>query len=125
MTALALAAVSGTRGKAGVALAADCLLAVVLRGKSLKGGLDNRGTTTETKNQVDCRLLLNVVVGKGATIIKLLTSENQALLVRRNALLVADFALHSLDGVTRLHLKGNSLTRQGFNEDLHRTGRKV
>jgi hypothetical protein len=37
---------------------------------------------------VEGGLLLNVVVGEGATILKLLSSENEALLDRRKALLV-------------------------------------
>jgi hypothetical protein len=42
---------------------------------------------------VECRLLLDVVVGKGATILELLSSEDQTLLVRGNALLVLDLGL--------------------------------
>jgi hypothetical protein len=41
------------------------------------------------------RLLLNVVVRECATILKLLASEDQALLVRRNALLVCDILVLS------------------------------
>lgn len=55
MTALLLTAVGGTRGKAGVALAADVLLAVVLGGEGLKGRLDD--TTTETEDEVESGLL--------------------------------------------------------------------
>ena len=42
---------------------------------------------------MESRLLLDVVVGKGATVLKLLAGEDQALLVRRNALLVLDLGL--------------------------------
>ncbi|EMD62299.1 hypothetical protein COCSADRAFT_94378, partial [Bipolaris sorokiniana ND90Pr] len=38
-------------------------------------------------------LLLDVVVGKGAAILELLSGEDQALLVRGNALLVLDLGL--------------------------------
>ena len=34
------------------------------------------GTTTQTKDEVESRLLLDVVVAEGATILELLTSEN-------------------------------------------------
>jgi hypothetical protein len=37
---------------------------------------------------VEGRLLLDVVVGKGAAVLELLAGEDQALLVRRDALLV-------------------------------------
>jgi hypothetical protein len=46
------------------------------------------GTSTETEDQVEGRLLLDVVVRKGATVLKLLSSEDQTLLVRGNSLLV-------------------------------------
>ena len=77
---LLLAAVSGTRRKTGIALAADHLLAVVLGGKSLQGGLND--TTTKTEDQVQGGLLLDVVVGQGAAILKLLTSKDKTLLIR-------------------------------------------
>ncbi len=84
-------AVDSPRGQAGVALAADHFVAVVLGGKGLKRGLDD--TTTETEDEVESRLLLDVVVGKSAAILELLAGEDQALLVRGNALLVLDLGL--------------------------------
>ena len=54
-------------------------------------------------------LLLDVVVGEGAAILELLASEDQALLVRGNALLVLDFALDVVDGVRGLHFEGDGL----------------
>ena len=64
-------------------------------------------------------LLLDVVVGKRATILQLLASENQTLLVRRDTLLVLDLGLHVVDGVRRLHFERNGLAREGLDEDLH------
>jgi hypothetical protein len=46
------------------------------------------GTTTETEHQVKGRLLLDVVVVQGATILKLLACEDQALLVRGNTKMI-------------------------------------
>ena len=43
--------------------------------------------TAQAQHQVQRRLLLDVVVGQGAAILQLLAGKNQALLVRRNALL--------------------------------------
>jgi hypothetical protein len=65
--------------------------------------------TTEAQDQVESGLLLDVVVGEGTAILKLLASKNQALLVRRDALLVLDLGLDIVDGVAGLHLKGDSL----------------
>ena len=55
-------------------------------------------------------LLLDVVVGKGAAVLQLLASEDEALLVGGDALLVLDLGLDVVDGVGRLHLEGDGLT---------------
>ena len=101
-----------------VALAADHLLAVVLGGESLERGLND--TTTETEDKVKSRLLLDVVVGKGAAILELLSGEDQALLVWGNALLVLDLGLDVVDGVGGLDLKGDGLARKGLDEAVLR-----
>merc|ERR1711924_343602 len=74
---------------------------------------------TETEHQVKGGLLLDVVVLKGAAILELLARKDETLLVRGDALLVLDLGLDSLDGVSALHLKGDSFSRQRFDEDLH------
>jgi hypothetical protein len=89
-------AVDSPRWQARVALAADHLIAVVLGGKGLERRLDD--ATTETEDQVESRLLLDVVVGQGAAVLELLAGEDQALLVRGNALLVLDLGLDILVG---------------------------
>ena len=65
------------------------------------------------------RLLLDVVVRKGASILQLLSSEDQTLLVRGDAFLVLDLGLHGLDGVGGLNLQGNGLSSEGLDEYLH------
>ena len=55
------------------------------------------------------RLLLDVVVRKGAAVLKLLAGEDEALLIRGDALLVLDLGLDVVDGVRRLDLKGDGL----------------
>jgi hypothetical protein len=54
-------------------------------------------------------LLLDVVIRESATVLELLASEDQALLVRGNALLVLNLALDVVDGVGGLDLKGDGL----------------
>ena len=56
------------------------------------------------------RLLLDVVVRQGPAVLELLTSEDKALLVWWDTLLVLDLALDVVDGIRRLHLKGDCLT---------------
>jgi hypothetical protein len=55
------------------------------------------------------RFLLDVVVGQGATILKLLAGEDQALLVWGNALLVLDLALDIVDSVRGLNFERDGL----------------
>lgn len=45
-------------------------------------------TTTQAEDQVEGRLLLDVVIGEGAAIFKLLSGEDETLLVRGNSLLI-------------------------------------
>ena len=69
--------------------------------------------STQAQDQMQCRLLLDVVVGQGAAVLQLLASKDQALLVWGDALLVLDLGLHILDGVRRLHLQGDGLPCEG------------
>ena len=46
--------------------------------------------TPETEDEVEGRLLLDVVVRKGAAVLELLAGEDETLLVRGDALLVLD-----------------------------------
>jgi hypothetical protein len=96
---------------------ANHLLAVVLPGQSGQGRLDD--TTSESQHQVQSRLLLDVVVAQGTTILQLLTSEDQSLLIRWDALLILNLALDGLNGITGLDIQRNCLTREGLDEDLH------
>uniref|UniRef100_A0A453IK05 Uncharacterized protein n=1 Tax=Aegilops tauschii subsp. strangulata TaxID=200361 RepID=A0A453IK05_AEGTS len=79
---LLLAAVDSPWVQARVAFAADHLLLVVLAGKSLQGWLDD--ASAEPEDEMEGRLLLDVVVGKGAAVLQLLAGEDQPLLVRRD-----------------------------------------
>jgi len=67
------------------------------------------------------RLLLDVVVGKSATVLELLTGKDQTLLIWRDALLVLDLGLDILDGIRCLNFQGDGLASQRLDEDLHAT----
>jgi len=62
--------------------------------------------------------LLDVVVAQSAAILELLAGEDKTLLIRGNALLVLDLGLDVVDGVARLDVEGNGLTRQGLDETV-------
>jgi len=117
VSAAPFAAIRSPWRKSGVALAANHLLAVVLLGQHAERGLDD--AAAEAKHQVERRLLLNVVVGQGATVLQLLAGENQSLLIRRNSLFVLNFGLDIFDGIAGFHLEGDRLPRQRFHENLH------
>jgi len=76
-------------------------------------------TSTKSQDQVKSRFLLNVVVRKGATILKLLSSEDESLLIRRNTFLVLDLGFHILNSVGWLDLKGDGLASESLYENLH------
>ena len=67
-------------------------------------------TATKAEDKVEGGFFLDVVIGQSTSILKLLAGEDQTLLVRRNAFLVLDLALDVVDGIRRLHLKGDRLT---------------
>ena len=78
-------------------------------------------SSSESKDQVESGLLLNVVVRKGSAVLKLLSSEDQSLLIGRDSLLVLNLCLDVVDGVRRLDIEGDGLTGEGLDEDLHST----
>jgi hypothetical protein len=59
-------------------------------------------------------LLLNVIIGESATILKLLAGEDQTLLVRGNTLLVLDLGLNIVDGIGGFDFKCDSLAGEGL-----------
>ena len=60
---------------------------------SRQGFDEDLHTATQTEHQVKSRLLLDVVVAQSAAIFQLLPSEDESLLVWRDALFVLDFRL--------------------------------
>merc|ERR1712050_371112 len=81
--------------------------------------LGSLASPTETQDQVQGALFLDVVVGESPSVLELLTGEDKPLLVRRDALLVLDLSLDVLDGVGGLDFQGDGLASQGLDEDLH------
>ena len=55
------------------------------------------------------RLLLDVVVRKGAAVLELLAGEDETLLIGGNALLVLDLGLDVVNGVRGLDIEGDGL----------------
>ena len=62
-------------------------------------------------------LLLDVVVGERPAVLELLAGEDEPLLIRRDALLVLDLLLDIIDGVGRLDVERDGLSREGLDKD--------
>ena len=111
MATLALAAVGRLGWESGIAFAADHLVALVGTGKSGKRWLNldaADSTATKSEDQVEGGLLLNVVVRESAAIFKLLSGEDQTLLIGGNTLLVLDLG--------PVHATENGLLRKVIRE---------
>ena len=80
-------------------------------------------STSESENQMEGRLLLDVVIRKGSAVLELLSSEDESLLVGWDTLLVLDLGLDVLDGICWLDIKGDGLTSESLDEDLHTTSK--
>ena len=55
--------------------------------------------SSETEDKVQGRLLLDIVIGEGTAVFKLLAGEDETLLVRRNAFLILDLRFDVVDCV--------------------------
>jgi len=88
-------------------------------GLSSNGLDEDLHTTSESEDEVESRFFLNVVVGESATILKLLSSEDESLLIRRDSFLVLDLGLDVVDGVRCLDVKSDCFACKRFNENLH------
>jgi hypothetical protein len=80
-------------------------------------------STSESKDEMEGRLLLDVVVRKGSAILKLLTGENESLLIWWDTFLILDLSFDVLDGVCWFDIKGDGLTSESLDEDLHTTSK--
>jgi len=70
----------------------------------------NLHATSQTKDKMKSGFLLDIVVAQSATIFQLLASKDQTLLIWGNALFVLNLGFDILNGVGRLHLKGDGLS---------------
>jgi hypothetical protein len=69
-------------------------------------------STSQPENQVQSRLLLDVVVAQGSSIFQLLTSKDKSLLVWWDTLLVLDLGLDIINGIRGLDFQSDCLSSQ-------------
>jgi len=68
---------------------------------------------------VEGRFLLYIVIREGPAVLKLLSGEDQPLLIGRNAFFILNLLLDVLNGVGALDLQSDGLASQCLYKDLH------
>merc|ERR1719411_1513858 len=76
-------------------------------------------SSSQPKDKMKGRLLLDVIIGKGSSIFQLLSSEDKTLLVWWDTFLVLDLCLNIFNSIRWFNLKGNCFSSQGFDKNLH------
>ena len=107
MTTLSLSAVHSLNWKSSITLSANHLFALELSGKSGEIRLDFHGShtaTSESQNQMEGGLLLDIVVREGSSIFELLSSEDEPLLIWRNTFFILDLGPINDGNMIRIRL---------------------
>ena len=76
-------------------------------------------STSKSEDEMESGLFLDVVIRQGSAILKLLSGEDQSLLIWRDAFLVLDLGFDVLNGVCWFDIEGDGLTSESLDEDLH------
>ena len=94
----------------------DRIAGLDLQGDRLSGERlhEDLHASTETEDKVEGGLLLDIVIREGPAILELLAGEDEALLIRRDALLILDLALDVVNGVAGLDLESDGLASEGL-----------
>jgi len=92
-------------------------------GLSCQGFDEDLHTTSESEDEMKSGLLLDVVIGESSSIFELLSSEDESLLIWRDSFLVLDLCLDVLNSVCWLDIKGDGLSSESLDEDLHTTSK--
>jgi len=88
-------------------------------GLASQGLNEDLHTTSESEDQMKCGFLLDVVVRESSSILKLFSCKDESLLIRWDSFLILDLGLDIFDCVRWLNIKGNSLSSESLDEDLH------
>ena len=96
MAALPLPTVVGLGWQLDVTLSANHLIGLVLSGEGHESWLDldlsHAHASSESEHEMESGLLLDVVVGKGSSVLQLLSSEDESLLVWGNTFFILDLS---------------------------------
>ena len=100
-----------------------CWFNIKSDGFTSKGLDEDLHSTSKSEDEMKGRLFLDVVIGESSSILKLLSSEDESLLIWRNSFLILDLGFDVLDGICWLDIKGDGFTSEGLDEDLHSTSK--
>ena len=76
-------------------------------------------TSSQSEDQMEGGLLLDVVVTEGSSVLELLSSEDESLLIGWDSLLVLDLGLDVLDGVCWLDIQSDGFSSESLDKNLH------
>lgn len=76
-------------------------------------------TSSKSENQVESGFFLDVIVREGSSILKLLSSKNESLLIWWDTFFILDFGFYIFNSISWLNIESNGFSGKGFNEDLH------
>merc|ERR1712112_258228 len=99
----------------------DRVTGLHLQGDGLPGERlhEDLHSSPEPQHEMESGLLLDVVIRQSSSVLQLLSSEDETLLVRRNSFLVLNLGLDVFNRVAGLNLQSDSLAGESFDEDLH------
>jgi hypothetical protein len=95
------------------------VLVMFLLGLGIRLFLSLLSSSSQTKQKIQCGLLLNVIVKRSAVVFQLLTREDQTLLVRRDTFLILNFLFDVIDSIELLDIKSDGRTSKCLHKDLH------
>jgi len=88
-----------------------------------KGFDEDLHATTESENEMESGLLLDVVVTEGSTILQLLSGENESLLVWWDPFFILDLSFDVFNGVSWFNVQCDGFSSKSLDEDLHTTSK--
>ena len=86
---------------------------------TLFAGIGEGHAATETENEVQGGLLLDVVISQCSSVLQLLAGKNETLLVGGDAFLVLDFGLDHVNCVRGFYFQGDGFACECLHENLH------
>merc|ERR1711922_117443 len=76
-------------------------------------------SSSQPKDKMKGRLLLDVIIGESSSIFQLLSCEDETLLVWWDTFLVLDLCLDIFNSIRRFNFKSDSFSGQCFDKNLH------